>query len=105
MNTYLNQETIDIERQTLAGGKTSYSTSATGVPAYVRPLTEEEANVNGLQSGKGLFMLVKDSVDIQDGDRVIFNTLTHLVSGVARHTRGISLPKFKQVIMTEPLKT
>lgn len=101
MRTYLDQQTITIRRQTFVGNKSSYSDLAT-VNAYVRPLSEEEASVNGLQFGKGQFVMVDDTTDIQEGDEVVFNGIKHAVAGVANHNRGISIPKFKQVIMTEP---
>lgn len=103
MRTYLNQESITIRRQTYVGNKSSYADLAT-VSAYVRPLTEEQSSINGIQFGRGFFCLVEDSADVQEGDKILFNSILHTVQGVSRHTRGITLPKFKQFLMTRGKK-
>jgi len=103
MRTYLKQESITIRRQTYVGNKSSYADLAT-VDAYVRPLTEEQSSINGIQFGRGFFCLVEDSVDVQEGDKVLFDSILHTVQGVARHNRGISLPKFKQLTMVRGKK-
>ena len=97
MRTFLNQQTITIERQSWTANKSTYATIAT-VSAYVRPLEEKETTENDFQYGEAHFILVEDSVDIQRGDRIVFDGKTHGVEGVGRHNRGISLPNFKQVL-------
>ncbi len=102
MQTYLKQESITIRRQIYVGNKSTFSDLET-VTAYVRPLTEEESSINGLQFGQGLFVMVEDTADVQEGDKILFRTIEHTVQGVALHDRGISVPHFKQVLMTKPL--
>ena len=103
MKTYLRQQSITISRQSYVGNKSSYAVLAT-VSAYVRPLTEEETTINGLQFGRAHFVMVEDATDIQEGDKVLFDSDTYVVEGVSRHNRGISLPPFKQVLITDPQK-
>jgi len=100
MRTFLNQQTISIERQTWTANKSTTTVIATGVKAYIRPLEEKESTENDFQYGEEHFVLVEveDSVDIRRGDNIIFDGKTHGVEGVGRHNRGISLPDFKQVL-------
>lgn len=102
MRSYLNKDTIDISRHSYVGGKSSYASLATNVKAYVRPLTEEQSAINDVQFGRGFFVMVLDSIDVQEGDQITFNSVVHTVQGVSRHTRGFSIPKFKQALMIKP---
>ena len=100
MRTYLEQQLIDISRQVYVANKSSYANIASSVGAYVRPLNEEEATINGLQYGLAFFAMVDDVADVQEADIILFDGDDYVVKGVARHNRGISLPPFKQITMT-----
>lgn len=104
MNTFL-KKLITIKRQSYSGTppKSTYSILGTA-NAYVRPLTEEQSARNGLQWGKGFFVMVKDEADIQEGDKIVYESEECTVQGVSRHNRGITIPDFKQVLMVRPQK-
>jgi hypothetical protein len=105
MRTFLTEKTVDIYRQTYTGNKSAYVVSASAVPCYARPLDEKESSANGMQYGQGHFFMFDDSVDIKQGDRIVYDSETHGVEGVARHNRGITLPWFKQAMTSRQRNT
>ena len=46
--------------------------------------------------------MVFDTVDVQEGDKIIFDSQEYEVQGVSRQRRGFSIPDFKQITMIKP---
>ncbi len=101
MRTFTNQKTISaINRQTYAGGKSSYATvgSATG---YLRPLTEEQASTNGVQFGLGFSLITETDVDIREQDKVVIDSVEYTVRGTVLHDRG-GATRYRRCLLTKP---
>lgn len=83
----MQQTAITIQRQVRTGDKTAYSQVGTGF-GYLRPMTEEQSSTNGYQYGKGFILICDDTTVIKESDKVIANSVTYTVRGVATHIRG-----------------
>ncbi len=84
-STFLTKS-IEITRQSYTGDKSTFSTVET-VDGHLRPLTEVQASENGFSFGQGFALLVNDDADLQEGDRVVIESKTYEVTGVATHDR------------------
>lgn len=89
MLTFTNQKLITSHtRLTYSpGGTSSYLTVGT-LRGYLRPLSEEMASVNGIQFGHGYQLIVETNGDIREGDKLVIDSSTFTVRGVANHDRG-----------------
>lgn len=87
MRMMFNQNPITTSRMTRTGDKLSYSALGSGF-AYIKPMSEEQASVNGHQYGLGFILLCDKDTDIKESDRVTSNGDTYTVRGVAVHSRG-----------------
>ena len=102
MRKYLNQNTISaIKRQTYTGNKSAYSSVGSGM-GYLRPFSETQSSVNGLQFGIGFSLFVDNAVDIREADKVTVDGTEYTVRGVATHARG-AVP-FKKCMLVKPEK-
>lgn len=86
---------------TYTGDKSSYAIIGTS-SGYLRPLSEEQSSVNGLQYGQGFALLVDDSIDIRESDKAEIEGQIYEVRGVARHDRG-AVP-YKRCLVVKPIK-
>ena len=101
MKFFTGQKSITaILRQTYTGDKSAYASVGTAT-GYLRPLTEEQSSVNGLQYGNGFSLIVETSVDIREQDKVTIDSVTYLIRGVVNHDRG-GLLAYKRAILTKP---
>ena len=78
--------TVEIKRTTYVGDKSSFVTAST-VKGYLRPLSAEEASLNGFQHGQAFMIQVPSAVDLRKGDRVTIESKDYTVEGVANHDR------------------
>ena len=99
MLTFTSQKSCAIKRQSYTGTppKSSFAQIAT-TSCYLRPLTEEQAALNGLQFGLGFSAIFEVGVDIKEADQVVINSVTYTVRGVAVHDRGIATQYIKVVM-------
>ena len=90
-----------ITRQTYSGSpqKSSYSSVGTAT-CYLRPLTEEQASMNGFQYGTGFSAIFETSVDIREADKLTIGGLVYSVRGVVNHDRG-GVVAYKRVLLTK----
>lgn len=101
MRYFTGQKTISaIKRQTYVGDKSSFASVGTAT-GYLRPLTEEQASLNGLQYGNGFSLIVETSVDIREMDKVTIESIDYLVRGVVNHDRG-GITAYKRCLLTKP---
>ena len=84
--SFLSNKDVEIKRQVYVGDKSSLATVGT-VKGYLRPLSEEQASLNGFAFGIGFVLLVDDEVDLRENDDVVIDGVTFKVSGVANHDR------------------
>jgi len=89
-------KTVEIKRTTYVGDKSSFITAST-VKGYLRPLSEEEASLNGFQHGQAFALQVPSAVDLRKGDKVVIESKQYTVGGVANHDR-LSLAHRRAVI-------
>jgi hypothetical protein len=92
MRTFTGQKSISaITRQTYSGSpsKSSYASVGTAT-CYLRPLTEEQASMNGMQFGTGFTAIFETSVDVREGDKLTIDTVVYTVRGVVNHDRGVN---------------
>lgn len=102
MRKFLQENIISaIKRQTYTGGKSAYSSVGSGT-GYLRPLSETQSATNNLQYGVGFSLLVENSVDIREADKVTVDSVEYVVNGVATHARG-AVP-YKRCLLTKPEK-
>ncbi len=88
MLTFTGQKTISaISRQTYTGLKSTFSSVGTA-SCYLRPLTEDQASLNGFQYGTAFSAIFETSVDIREADKVTIDSIVYLVHGVVVHNRG-----------------
>lgn len=73
----------------------------TTATCYIRPLSEEQSALNGLQWGQGYQVITETSVDIRVGDRVTIDSVLYVIKGMANHNRGGSLA-YKKYLATLP---
>jgi hypothetical protein len=104
MISYIGQETINITGLVYTADIGEYVAKSTDNPAYVRPLTEEESQVNEIQYGRGFFVMVYNTVDVEETDTVVWNSTDYTIQGVSIQKRGFSIPDFKQIIMFLPVQ-
>lgn len=93
-----------IKRQVYTGNKSTYTSVGTAT-GYLRPLTEEQSSLNGIQFGQGYQLITEAGVDIRTGDKVTINSIDYTVRGVADHTRGailFALTAHKKYLLVAP---
>ena len=90
-----------ITRQTYTGtpSKSSYASVGTAT-CYLRPLTEEQASMNGIQYGTGFSAIFETSVDIREADKITIDSIVYTVRGVVNHDRGSNTP-YKRALLTK----
>lgn len=100
MRKFLQQNTISaIKRQTYTGNKSAYSSVGSGM-GYLRPFSETQSSVNGLQYGIGFSLLVENALDIREADKVTVDSVEYTVRGVSTHSVG-AVP-YKKCILVKP---
>lgn len=88
MFTFTTQKIITaIKRQVYTGNKSVYSVVGTGT-CYLRPLSEEQASLNGFQYGTGFSAIFETSTDIREADKITIDSVEYTVRGVVNHDRG-----------------
>lgn len=97
--SFLSNKDVEIKRQVYVGDKSSLVTVET-VKGYLRPLSEEQASLNGFEFGIGFVLLVDDEVDLRENDTVVIDSQTFLVGGVANHDR-LNIAH-KRALLTKP---
>ena len=104
MRTFTNEKKISsIKRQVYTGDKSTFVSVASNKFGYFRPLTEDQSSVNGLQYGTGFSLMVENSVDVREADRITIDGVEYVCRGVGTHDRG-SVP-FKRCLITKPTKS
>jgi hypothetical protein len=105
MLLFTNQNAITaIKRQVYTGNKSTFTSVGTAT-GYLRPLTEEQSSLNGIQFGQGYQLVTEVGVDIRTGDKLTINSIDYTVRGVADHSRGgtmFSLTAHKKYLLTAP---
>lgn len=100
MKTFTNQKTITaIKRQVYVGNKSSYSSVGTAT-GYLRPLSEEQASINGVQFGQGFQLIIETDVDVREADKVTIDGQEFTVRGMANHDRG-GIMKYKRCLLVK----
>lgn len=100
MRTFTGQKSISsIDRLTYTGSKSEFSSVAKNVTCYLRPLTEEQASMNGFQYGTGFSAIFEVSIDVREGDRVTIEGEVYTVRGVVNHNRGINTQYKRALLM------
>jgi len=103
MLTFTNQKTISaISRQSYTGDKSVYA-SVGSATCYLRPLSEEQASMNGFQYGTGFAIIVETGVDIREADKVTIDSVVYTVRGVVNHDRGFNCA-YKRILATKSEK-
>lgn len=101
MRYFTNEKTISaIKRLTYTGSKATASSVGTAT-GYLRPLSADEASLNGVQHGQAYQLIVETDVDIRPQDRVTISSVDYLVRGVANHDRG-GPTAYKACLVTLP---
>lgn len=103
MLTFTGQKAISaITRQTYSGtpSKSSYSSVGTA-SCYLRPLSEEQASMNGFQYGTGFSAIFETSVDIREGDKIVISGVTYTCRGVVNYDRGFNT-QYKRALLQKP---
>lgn len=96
---------FSITRQTYTGNKSAYGSVSSGNIGIIRPLTEEQATVNGYQYGIAHILICDDAIDIReadkitDGDGVVFD-----VRGAVKIMSGFGFG-YKRAILVRPEKS
>jgi len=101
MLTFTNQKSLTIKRQVYTGDKSTYTAVSGNFSGYLRPMTEEQSAVNGVQFGLGFMLITEIDVDIRQGDRVTIDSVGYTIRGVVNHDRG-GVTKYKRAVMTKP---
>lgn len=98
---YFTKEKIvtTVQRLSYSGGKGTYSTVATALNGYLRPLDESASAINGMQWGNGFNLITELGVNIQVGDLVTIASVVYTVRGMAIHDRG-GYTSYNKYLMT-----
>lgn len=92
MLTFTSQKVVSaISRQSYSGSpsKSSYTSLGTAT-CYLRPLTEEQSTMNGLQFGTGFSAIFETYVDVKEADKLTIAGVQYTVRGVVNHDRGFA---------------
>lgn len=101
MRTFLQNTLItSIQRLSYNGTNGTWDEINANVRCYFRPLSAEQAAVNNFQWGRAHTILVQDSIDVAEGDKIIIDGDTYNVRGVVRHNRGRE--PYKKAVVTLP---
>lgn len=100
MRTFTGQKSISaITRQTYTGNKSAYVSVGTST-CYLRPLTEEQSSMNGMQFGTGFSAIFETTVDIREADKITIAGAVYNVRGVVNHDRGLNT-SYKRCLLTK----
>lgn len=102
MLRFSGQKTVTaISRQTYSGSpsKSSYASVGTST-CYLRPLSEEQASMNGFQYGTAFNAIFETSADVQEADKITIGGVVYDVRGVVNHDRGF-LTAYKRCLLTK----
>jgi hypothetical protein len=102
MRTFTGQKTVSaISRQSYTGtpSKSVYASVGTST-CYLRPMTEEQASVNGFQYGLAFTAIFETSVDVRESDKITIDSVVYTVRGVANHDRGYATG-YKKCVITK----
>jgi len=77
-----------VKRQVYTGNKSTLTTVGTNLTGYLRPLSEEQSSLNGMQFGQGFQLITEVGVDIRTGDNLTIDGVAYSVRGTAIHNRG-----------------
>lgn len=89
MRTFTNEKTISqVTRLSYVGNKGTRSVVMNNIGCYLRPLSEEQAAVNGMQWGQGYTIITEIASGIQVGDVVTISSQDYTIRGLAVHDRG-----------------
>lgn len=101
MLTFTSQKIVSsIKRQVYTGNKSTYSNIGS-TSCYLRPLTEEQSSMNGIQYGLGFSAIFETSADVREGDRITIESVEYTVRGVVNHDRGLNT-QYKRALLTKP---
>ena len=96
MRTFTNQKTItQVKRLAYSAGKGTTSVVYQNLTCYLRPLTEEQAAISGMQWGQGFNILTETDSPMQVGDILTIDSETYTVRGLAKHDRGRGTAYYK----------
>lgn len=105
MLTFTNNKVItSIERQIYVNSKSTYATqTSSSIPltGYFRPLSEEQATLNGLQWGQGFSLICESGKDVRIGDRITIEGVAYTCRGVVDHDRG-GIVSYVRAVLTKP---
>lgn len=96
-----NNAVTQVQRQVYTGNKSTYTTTGTTCRGYLRPLSAEQASMNGMQYGQAYELITEVGIDIQVGDKLTVDGGIYTVRGVANHNRG-GITAHKKYILTDP---
>ena len=98
---FTNQNTITVKRQVYTGNKSTLTTVSGTFKGYLKPLSEEQAQINGLQYGQGYALITEVDSTIAVGDELTINSTVYKVRGMANHNRG-GFTAYKRYLLTLP---
>lgn len=93
-----------IQRLTYPTGQTTGATWQDvnqNIHGHLKPMGEQQAAVNNYQWGRAFLLQVNNSVDLQEGDKVVIADTSYNVRGVASY--GGNEP-YKKAVLTLPEK-
>lgn len=102
MLTFTGQKSISaISRQSYSGSPTKSVYASVGTATcYLRPLTEEQAAMNGFQFGTAFAAIFETSVDVREADKLTIDSIVYTVRGVVNHDRGRNTA-YKRALLTK----
>ena len=106
MQTFTSHNQVSSIKRLIYSGSPSLGTltdTGNACTGYLRPLSEEQAAVNGLQWGIGYTLIVEVGIDIQVGDQLTIDGAIYTVRGRADHTRGFRAAYIKLLLVKPEL--
>lgn len=102
MRTFTNQHTISqVKRLTYSGtpSKGVMSVVLNNLTGYLRPLSEEQSAINGMQWGQGYTLIMETTSGVLVGDVITISSIDYTVRGLADHNRGGATAYFKYLLV------
>jgi hypothetical protein len=96
---------FSITRQTYTGNKSAYTSVSTGNVGVLRPLTEEQATVNGYQYGIAYVLICDDAIDLREADKITdANSVVYDIRGAVAILSSMGFG-YKRAILVKPEKS
>lgn len=98
MRTFTNNKVISqVKRLSYSGSPSIGTTSVVyqNLSCYLRPLSEEQAAISGVQWGQGFSIITEIDCPIVVGDILTIDSEIYTVRGLAKHDRGRGTAYFK----------